>query len=276
MKNKNNSPNDIQIYLNSIKQGKIFLENSKKKNIELQKTIKDLEEQKNSLEYKLVEANQKIKRFESDYKVNDNKDNKNENNDQNKNSNTYPNNEIINLKNKIDDYEISNNKLKLDNKNLEDKIKKMEQEHNNRIKLITNYKNSELNAFHKVINGYKEYFRNHNLNPNISTNQNENSNNNRIDNNNNNLDYGKIIMEMSNRDKIIKSLNTKLDKYMTEYKEIIDENKISHHKINQLQFQVEKLVNEKKNLMEQNQNLKMEISKLNQHIEMEKTKYKKK
>ena len=62
---------------------------------------------------------------------------------------------------------------------------------------------------------------------------------------------------------------------MTEYKEIIDENKISHHKINQLQFQVEKLVNEKKNLMEQNQNLKMEISKLNQHIEMEKTKYKK-
>ena len=80
MKNKNNSPNDIQIYLNSIKQGKIFLENSKKKNIELQKTIKDLEEQKNSLEYKLVEANQKIKRFESDYKVNDNKDNKNENN----------------------------------------------------------------------------------------------------------------------------------------------------------------------------------------------------
>jgi hypothetical protein len=276
MKNKNNSPNDIQIYLNSIKQGKIFLENSKKKNIELQKTIKDLEEQKNSLEYKLVEANQKIKRFESDYKVNDNKDNKNENNDQNKNSNTYPNNEIINLKNKIDDYEISNNKLKLDNKNLEDKIKKMEQEHNNRIKLITNYKNSELNAFHKVINGYKEYFRNHNLNPNISTNQNENSNNNRIDNNNNNLDYGKIIMEMSNRDKIIKSLNTKLDKYMTEYKEIIDENKISHHKINQLQFQVEKLVNEKKNLMEQNQNLKMEISKLNQHIEMEKTKYKNK
>jgi hypothetical protein len=164
----------------------------------------------------------------------------------------------------------------LDNKNLEDKIKKMEQEHNNRIKLITNYKNSELNAFHKVINGYKEYFRNHNLNPNISTNQNENSNNNRIDNNNNNLDYGKIIMEMSNRDKIIKSLNTKLDKYMTEYKEIIDENKISHHKINQLQFQVEKLVNEKKNLMEQNQNLKMEISKLNQHIEMEKTKYKNK
>ena len=54
--------------------GKIFLEDIKKKNAELKNKIKELEEEKSSLNYKLIESNQRIKRLETDYNVN-NKEN---------------------------------------------------------------------------------------------------------------------------------------------------------------------------------------------------------
>ena len=255
-KNKDIKPNDIKIYENSINQGKIFLEDIKKKNAELKNKIKELEEEKSSLNYKLIESNQRIKRLETDYNVN-NKEN--EKNSENKNEND----EIIKLKNRIDELEIINSKLTLDNADLKKKMENSEQEHNKQLKLITNYKNSELTSFQKVLFQYKQYFKNHNINPKL----------NQTNSKNNNLSQ-EIMIEMSKKDKTIKALNAKLEKYISEYKNIIDEKQISQQKCNQVILYNQKLLNEKNDLIKINQNLKMEIANLNQKIEMNKTKYK--
>jgi chromosome segregation ATPase len=199
LKNKELKPSDIKIYENSINQGKIFLEDIKKKNTVLKKKISELEEQKNTLDYKLIEANQKIKRYERDYNINDNKKEENKNN-----NDKEQNNEILSLKNKIDEYEIANSKLTLDNNNLKKKIENMEEEHNKQIKLITDYKNSELTSFQKVISQYKEYFKNHNINPNVNTPLKNEKNSINANNNNSTIDYEKIMLEMTNKDKLIK------------------------------------------------------------------------
>ena len=269
LKNKELKPSDIKIYENSINQGKIFLEDIKKKNTVLKKKISELEEQKNTLDYKLIEANQKIKRYERDYNINDNKKEENKNN-----NDKEQNNEILSLKNKIDEYEIANSKLTLDNNNLKKKIENMEEEHNKQIKLITDYKNSELTSFQKVISQYKEYFKNHNINPNVNIPPKNEKNSINANNNNSTIDYEKIMLEMTNKDKLIKSLSTKMDKYISEYKEIIEEKQLSQQKYNHLQFENQKLLNEKNDLVKKNQNLLMEINSLNQKIELTKTKYK--
>jgi hypothetical protein len=112
---------------------------------------------------------------------------------------------------------------------------------------------------------YKQYFKNHNINPKL--------NKPNVNSNNNNLDYG-IMVEMSNKDKIIKSLNSKLEKYISEYKNVIDEKQIAQQKCNQILLYNQKILSEKNDLIKNNQNLKMEIADLNQKIEMNKTKYK--
>ena len=112
---------------------------------------------------------------------------------------------------------------------------------------------------------YKQYFKNHNINPKL--------NKPNVNSNNNNLDYG-IMVEMSNKDKIIKSLNSKLEKYISEYKNVIDEKQIAQQKCNQILLYNKKILSEKNDLIKNNQNLKMEIADLNQKIEMNKTKYK--
>ena len=125
----------IKIYENSIKQGKIFLNDIKKKNSELKNQIKELEKQKNELDYKLIEANQRIKRLETDFNLKNKEENKSEKNKNDKDEND----EKIQLKNKLDEFEIANSKLTLDNNNLKKKMEKMEQEHNAQLKLITDY-----------------------------------------------------------------------------------------------------------------------------------------
>ena len=85
--------------------------------------IKELEKQKNDLDYKLIEANQRIKRLETDFNLK-NKEEKSEKNNNDKDEN----NEIIQLKNKLDEFEIANSKLTLDNNNLKKKMEKMEKE----------------------------------------------------------------------------------------------------------------------------------------------------
>ena len=166
--------------------------------------IKELEKQKNDLDYKLIEANQRIKRLETDFNLKNKEENKIEKNNNDKDEK----NEIIQLKNKLDEFEIANSKLTLDNNNLKKKMEKMEKEHNEQLKLITNYKNSELTTFQNVILQYKQYFKNHNINPKLNI-QKE-----RINNKNDNLNYEKIMVEIANKDKIIKSLNIKLEKYI--------------------------------------------------------------
>ena len=275
IKNKDIKPNDFLIYENALNKGKMFIEKEKQKNALLKNKIEELEADKNSLQYKLIEANQRIKRLQSDYNINSKEENKEQNNKNDKDKN----NEITTLKNKLDEFEIANSKLNLDYSNLQKKMENMKKEYTNQIKLITNYKNSELTIFNKVILQYKEYFKNHNINPNVNVPNGkekipDNNNTNNNNNNNNNFDYGKIMVEMANKDKIIKSLNTKLDKYMSEYKNIIEEKHISQQKYNQLLFHYQKIITEKNDLIKKNQNLKMEIADLNQKIEMNKNKYK--
>ena len=276
MKNREMKPNDFLIYDNTLKQGKLFLEDQKKKNSELKKIINDLEEQKKVSDYKLIEANQKIKRLEKDYNIinnNQKEENKNNNNIQEQNNNNNDN-EIITLKNKIDEYEIANSKLVLDNENLKKKMESMEKEYKNQMKIFVQYKNSEIKTYHNTISQYKEYFKNHKINPSNKKQTNNEENNNSNKNNNNNLDYGTIMVEMSNKDNLIKSLNSKLDKYMNEYKDIIGEKQSVQQQCNEMQFANQKLMNENNDLKEKNENLKMELANLNQKVKMNKIKYK--
>ena len=276
MKNREMKPNDFLIYDNTLKQGKLFLEDQKKKNAELKKIINDLEEQKKASDYKLIEANQKIKRLENDFNIINNNNQKEENkNNSNDNNNKNNDSEIINLKNKIDEYEIANSKLVLDNENLKKKMDSIEKEYKNQIKIFVQYKNSEIKTYHNTISQYKDYFKNHKINPNVNKQINKEGNNivNK-DNNNNNLDYGTIMVEMGNKDNLIKSLNSKLDKYMNEYKDIIGEKQLVQQKCNEMQFANQKLMNENNDLKEKNENLKTELSNLNQKVKMNKIKYK--
>jgi len=275
MKNREMKPNDFLIYDNTLKQGKLFLEDQKKKNAELKKIINDLEEQKKASDYKLIEANQKIKRLENDFNIINNNNQKEENKNNSNDNNNNNDNEIINLKNKIDEYEIANSKLVLDNENLKKKMDSIEKEYKNQIKIFVQYKNSEIKTYHNTISQYKDYFKSHKINPNVNKQINKEGNNivNK-DNNNNNLDYGTIMVEMSNKDNLIKSLNSKLDKYMNEYKDIIGEKQLVQQKCNEMQFANQKLMNENNDLKEKNENLKTELSNLNQKVKMNKIKYK--
>jgi chromosome segregation ATPase len=271
MKNREMKPNDFLIYDNTLKQGKLFLEDQKKKNVELKKIINDLEEQKKASDYKLIEANQKIKRLEKDFNIINSNNN---NNKKEENNNDNNDNEITNLKNKIDEYEIANSKLVLDNENLKKKMESQEKEYKNQIKIFVQYKNSEIKTYHNTISQYKDYFKNHKINPNANKQIKNEGNNNVNKNNNNNLDYGTIMVEMSNKDNLIKSLNSKLDKYMNEYKDIIGEKQLVQQKCNEMQFANQKLMNENNDLKEKNENLKTELSNLNQKVKMNKIKYK--
>ena len=140
MKSKNN-PN-YGIIENSIKQGTILLDDVKRKNFNLNKKIKILEKQNQELNYKLIEANQKLKKFQK---------NKIENFSNNQNTNSI----ILNLNNKIDENEIIISKLKLDKKILENKLSEEKKNHENELNLMLNYKNSELSVYQKAIDDFK-------------------------------------------------------------------------------------------------------------------------
>ena len=154
MKLKNN-PN-YGIIENSIKQGTILLDDVKRKNFNLNKKIKILEKQNQELNYKLIEANQKLKKFQK---------NKIENFSNNQNTNSI----ILNLNNKIDENEIIISKLKLDKKILENKLSEEKKNHENELNLMLNYKNSELSVYQKAIDDFKSqknnsiYLNNENL-----------------------------------------------------------------------------------------------------------------
>ena len=154
MKSKNN-PN-YGIIENSIKQGTILLDDVKRKNFNLNKKIKILEKQNQELNYKLIEANQKLKKFQK---------NKIENFSNNQNTNSI----ILNLNNKIDENEIIISKLKLDKKILENKLSEEKKNHENELNLMLNYKNSELSVYQKAIDDFKSqknnsiYLNNENL-----------------------------------------------------------------------------------------------------------------
>jgi hypothetical protein len=154
------------------------------------------------------------------------------------------------LKNKIDEYEILISKMKFDKKTLEEKLENIIKEHKSEKNLMINYKNSEIKACNKLIEEYQTYFRNNN----IDMNRINNRNNNMTFNGNENVDFQKLMMELSNKDKIIKTLKSKFNEISNDFNKI----DLSQQNVNQIQIQ--KLVNEKNELIKENQFHKKRLS----------------
>jgi ribosomal protein L36 len=236
IKNRKIAPNNKNIYENSIIQGKIIIEDVKKKNNKLIEKINDLESKNKSLNYQLIEANQKIKKYENDSKQ---KMNVNENENNGKKDKDI--NEIIKLRNKIDEYEILISKLKFDKKALEEKIENIINDHNNEKKMLVNYKNSEIKACNKIIEDYQKFIRNNNINI--------NTNNNRNLNGNENVQFQKLMMELAKKDKIINSLKNKINDISNDFYNF----NLSQQNKSVNQNQIQKLLNDNNELMKENE-----------------------
>ena len=241
--NKENDPN-YGIVENSIKQGTILLDDVKRKNFNLNKKIKILEHQNQELNYKLIEANQKLKRFQN---------NKNFIYNNNKDINSI----IVKLNNKVDENEIMISKLKFDKKILENKLSEDKKYHENELNLMLNYKNSELSVYQKAIDDFKSQNNNNiYLNPNIA---------------NNNLDTLKNKLKIkSSKNKALEEKMAVLKKNLTEKDDIIDDlNKkiielegnlnLKGIQIQQMsaenETQMSQLINEKNELIKNNEKL---------------------
>ena len=143
-----NDPN-YKIIENSVKQGTILLDDVKRKNFNLSQRIKILEKENQKLNYKLIEVNQKLKRFQS------NKNNINNNKD--------INSIIAKLNSRIDESDIIISKLKFDKCVLETKLSEEKKYHENELNLMLNYKNSELSVYQKAIDNFKAKKNNNNI-----------------------------------------------------------------------------------------------------------------
>ena len=113
----NQTISKLNLMENSVKQGKILLNNTKKDNDNLKKRIIELEKKEKELNYKLIESNQKIKSLS---------ENINELNAK-KNTNINPNEQIFQLKEIINQKEILIAKLNLDNNNFKKKFSEIKQ-----------------------------------------------------------------------------------------------------------------------------------------------------
>ena len=243
--NKESDPN-YSIVENSLKQGTILLEDVKRKNFNLNKKIKILEKKNQELNYKLIEANQKIKRFQSN--------NKNNNINTNKNINSI----LMKLNKKVDESEILISKLKFDKKLLETKLSEDKKYHENELNLMLNYKNSELSIYQKAIDDFKSQNNNTiHLNKNGNTNNKINTLQNKlkkISDKNKNLEE-KIKTQKKNiteKDNLINSLNKKIIELEGNFNlELIEMQQISAEN----EAQISKLINEKNELIKNNEKL---------------------
>ena len=244
--NKESDPN-YSIVENSLKQGTILLEDVKRKNFNLNKKIKILENENQELNYKLIEANQKIKRFQTNIK--------NNNIHTNKNLNSI----LIKLNKKVDESEILISKLKFDKKLLETKLSENKKYHENELNLMLNYKNSELSVYQKAIDDFKSQNNN-----NIHLNNNDKNTNNKINifknklkkinDKNKNLEE-KIKAQKKNlieKDNLINSLNKKIIELEGNFNlKMIEMQQISAEN----DAQISKLINEKNELIKNNEKL---------------------
>lgn len=244
--NKESDPN-YSIVENSLKQGTILLEDVKRKNFNLNKKIKILEKENQELNYKLIEANQKIKRFQIN--------NKNNNINTNKNINSI----LVKLNKKVDESEILISKLKFDKKLLETKLSEDKKYHENELNLMLNYKNSELSVYQKAIDDFKSQNNNS-----IHLNNNDNTKNNKINIIQNKLkkvsDKNKILEEkiksqkknLVEKDNLINSLNKKVIELEGNFNlKLIEMQQISAEN----EAQISKLINEKNELIKNNEKL---------------------
>ena len=201
---------NYDIIENSIKQGTILLDDVKRKNYNLNKRIQNLEIQNQQLNYQLIETNQKLSRMV--------KDQQNMNINNNLNSNNI-NATITKLNSKIDENEIIISKLKFDKKNLQMKLDEANKSHEKELKLMLNYKNSELSVYQKAIDKFKKQISNK---PNLILND---DNNNYNINFSNNINYLQKMTEYENK---ISTLSNDLNAFSLEKKKLLN-------KINTLQ-----------------------------------------
>ena len=236
-KNGNITLNKAQIYQNCLKQGNKLIDDIKSKNSKLHSQIDDLESENDSLNYQLIEANKKIKFLEDKLKQTINNSNVNNNIGINKDNNAL--NEIELMKKKIYDNELTISKLIYDKKKLEKKMENMNIEYNNKINLMINYKNSEINLLRKLL---KEYYTNNNINENM------NDNNNLDFNRNENANEKELRLILANKDKIIQSLNLRLKKYIKDFKNTVETSQLFHESIGEQEKIIHKLINDKNKL----------------------------
>ena len=201
---------NYDIIENSIKQGTILLDDVKRKNYNLNKRIQNLEIQNQQLNYQLIETNQKLSRMV--------KDQQNININNNLNSNNI-NATITKLNSKIDENEIIISKLKFDKKNLQMKLDEANKSHEKELKLMLNYKNSELSVYQKAIDKFKKQISNK---PNLILND---DNNNYNINFSNNINYLQKMTEYENK---ISTLSNEVNVFSLEKKKLLN-------KINTLQ-----------------------------------------
>ena len=128
--------------------------------IDNNKNIMNLQKQNNFLIEKIKELQMKNKKLGQELLKTKNKyKNQNNINNNSNNNNRNPNNiesktEIIKLNSKINEYEIIISKLNLEKKILDSTIENLKKDHENEIKLMTHYKNNELQSYKKIINDF--------------------------------------------------------------------------------------------------------------------------
>ncbi len=118
-------------------------------------------------------------------------------------------------------------------------MENMNIEYNNKINLMINYKNSEINLLRKLL---KEYYTNNNINENM------NDNNNLDFNRNENANEKELRLILANKDKIIQSLNLRLKKYIKDFKNTVETSQLFHESIGEQEKIIHKLINDKNKL----------------------------
>ena len=239
IQNNNQNINKIEpnyeLMENSIKQGSILLSDNKKKNEILKKKIIELENKNKELNYKLIEVNQKLKKIQ--------------NSDNNKKENMNNNEEINKLNNIIDENEVKISKLEIDKKNLEQRLDECQKSHESELKLMLNYKNSELSVYQNLIDKY------------------QNQSDNQLNAKNIQIQINKMRQEINIKNQIIDSLNNKISHFNENYnKQLIELKRNSFNNINQSQDQVKQLMLERDELLRKNEELTRGLLQFNDKV----------
>ena len=235
IQNNNKKEPNLELMENSIKQGSILLTDNKKKNEILKKKIIELENKNKELNYKLIEINQKLKKFQ--------------NSDNNQNVNMNKDEEVNRLNNIIDENEVKISKLEFDKKTLEQRLDEYQKFHENEIKLMLNYKNSELSVYQNLIDKY------------------QNENNNELNAKNIQMQINKMRKEINVKNQIINSLNNKISQFNENYnKQLNDIRRNSFNNINQSQDQVKQLMLERNELLRKNEELTRGLLQFNDKV----------
>jgi hypothetical protein len=160
------------------------------------------------------------------------------------------NNEEINrLNNIIDENEVRISKLEFDKKALEQRLDECQKFHENEMKLMLNYKNSELSVYQNLIDKY------------------QNENNNQLNAKNIQNQINKMRQEINEKNQTINSLNNKISQFNENYnKQLNDIRRNSFNNINQSQDQMKQLIFERNELLRKNEELTRGLLQFNDKV----------